>query len=517
MRRSCSPGLSVGSDVVGMSFTRMSYVVYALLVGLSACSFHAERPAGANGVGGAGGMTTMHTGMGGTGVRIDAGDYVGDAYTGPCRNLECRQNTCTRGSCTAQPCAGGGKTTVSGTVYDPAGKVPLYNVVVYVPNAALDPVPEGASCDRCGATVSGKPIASAITDEAGHFSLENVPVGADVPLVLQVGKWRRELTVPMVANCTDTALTDKDQTRLPRNQSEGHIPKIALTTGGADALECLLRKIGIDDAEFTPATGTGRVNLYAGEGGTDHYSTALNGGAAIAGVEPWWNTVGNLMGYDMLLHSCEGDPSPTNKSMAARQAFQQYTSAGGRAFLSHWHNYWIEHGPAPFPMVANFDHQDDMPDPFTATLDTSFPKGQAMANWLVNVGASTTPGQLVIRAAQHTVDTVNPMFSQRWIYSDANPASANVTEHNPSTQYFTFNTPADAPADQQCGRVVMSDIHVSNAGTPADESGTDLPFPTGCKATNLSPQEKALEFMLFDLSSCIIPDSGTPLPPVIIP
>jgi hypothetical protein len=64
---------------------------------------------------------------------------------------------------------------------------------------------------------------------------------------------------------------------------------------------------------------------------------------------------------------------------------------------------------------------------------------------------------------------------------------------------------------------VLSDIHVSNAGTPADQSGTSLPFPTGCKATDLSPQEKALEFMLFDLSSCIIPDSGVPIPPVIVP
>ncbi len=509
MRR--STGLSGGSGVVVVS-----YAGYVLLAGLSGCTFSAERPGTGDGAGGGGG-SAPRTGMGGTGVKIDAGDNVGDAYTGPCRNLECRQNSCTRGSCTAQPCAGGGKTTVSGTVYDPAGKVPLYNVVVYVPNAALDPVPEGASCDRCGATLSGKPIASAITDESGHFSLENVPIGADVPLVIQVGKWRRELTVPMVANCSDTPLSDKNQTRLPRNQSEGHIPKMALTTGSADALECLLRKIGLDDAEFTPAAGTGRVNLYAGAGGTNKYTSTLNGGAAITGVEPWWNSVANLMGYDMLLHSCEGTENPTNKSTAARQAFLQYTSSGGRAFLSHWHNYWVEHGPAPFPMVATFDHQDDLPNPFTATLDTTFPKGQAMATWLVNVGASTTAGQLVIRAGQHTIDTVNTMYSQRWIYSDANAAASQVTLHNPSTQYLTFNTPANVAADQQCGRVVLSDIHVSNAGTPADQSGTSLPFPTGCKATDLSPQEKALEFMLFDLSSCIIPDSGTPIPPVIIP
>jgi hypothetical protein len=133
------------------------------------------------------------------------------------------------------------------------------------------------------------------------------------------------------------------------------------------------------------------------------------------------------------------------------------------------------------------------------------------------VGGSTTPGQLTILAGQHTVDAVNATVSQRWIYSDAMPGARQQTLRNPSVQYFTFNTPTGAPAEQQCGRVVLSDIHVSNAGTPNDQSGPNLPFPSGCQATNLSPQEKALEFMLFDLSSCIIPDSGVPQPPVIIP
>jgi len=115
-------------------------------------------------------------------------------------------------------------------------------------------------------------------------------------------------------------------------------------------------------------------------------------------------------------------------------------------------------------------------------------------------------------AGQHTVDTATPMTSQRWIYLDAMPMAQQRTLHNPSVQYFSFNTPAGTPPEQQCGRVVMSDIHVSNAGTPNDSSSPDLPFPSGCLAMNLSPQEKALEFMLFDLSSCVQDDK---VPPVI--
>ncbi|MES1208617.1 MAG: carboxypeptidase regulatory-like domain-containing protein [Pseudomonadota bacterium] len=421
---------------------------------------------------------------------------------GPCTGLRCQQSSCTVGPCTGMACTGGVQTTVKGRVFDPAGKVPLYGVNVYVPNAALSPLSEGASCD-CETSLSGDPLVREVTDANGDFILKDVPAGANIPLVIQVGKWRREVTIPMVTACTET-VADMATTRLPRNKTEGHIPKIALTTGGLDALECLLRKIGIEDSEFTPETADGRVNLFAGglfngapdgnnSPGTNGYDATLNGGAMFTDASVWWESVDNLNKYDIILHSCEGLSNPRNKSVAARAALKAYADAGGRVFASHWHNYWIEFGAAPWPTVARFSHQNDPQGAFTTTIDTGFPKGLAMSAWLTNVGASTTPGQLTIMGAKRTVAVVNMPAGQRWMY---NPMPESV-------QYFSFNAPVGEM--RQCGKVVFSDLHVSSGSGAAtdDKSNPTLKFPTGCMTTDLSPQEKALEFMLFDLSTCV--------------
>lgn len=481
----------------------------SLLSALAACSGSKgnvfETPDSGTGVSVSSASGSSATG----GSALDSGGLlinVGDA--GGCQGTACTQVTCDAGS----------QTTISGTVYDPAGKVPLYNVIVYVPGAAVQPLPSnGATCDQCGASVSGSPIVITLTDAAGNFVLPNAPAGTAVPLVMQVGKWRRQVTIPVTA-CTNNVVTDANVTRLPRNQSEGDIPRIAIATGGADPLECLFRKIGLDDSEFSTEGGSGRVHLYTGGGYTDadggvhdaasSFASTLNSGEAFADATTLWDNATSLEGYDLFLLACEGELNADTKPDAALGALYDFENAGGRVFASHWHRYWFSNGPAPVPTVASWE---DQPDPAATgviaygTVNTGFPKGQALSEWLQNVDATNDAGLLPIKDSKDNAYAINTSEAEPWItMPNPNAFDAGI---GTAIEYLTFNTPIDQPASAQCGRVVYSDLHVSSGDLPGE------PFPTGCVTQDLSPQEKALEFMLFDLSSCVQSDTSTPTPP----
>ncbi|HUS67344.1 MAG TPA: hypothetical protein VMZ28_22555, partial [Kofleriaceae bacterium] len=397
---------------------------------------------------------------------------------------------------------------------------------VYVPNAPLDPIPSGNdSCDSCDAPLSGEPLVRTKTDVEGKFVLEDMPVGDDIPLVIQSGKWRRMITIPTVTACVDTPLA-ANLTRFPRTQGEfgvieNNIPKIALTTGGADALECLVRKIGIADSQFTNPAGTGRVNLYAGVGGTDRYKAGLNGGASFPNASTLWDDVADLDDYDMVVLSCEGaQDDPGNRPAGSYQNMKDYVDEhSGRVFGSHWHHAWVENGPTPWPDIATENHRDDMPIPNTVNINQTFNKGAALAQWLVNVMASTTLGELVLNAGQHTIAAVNPAYATTWV-SGVNPDPDHDVDNEPAedaVSYYSFNAPAEeADPDLQCGKMVVTDIHVSNT----DDSATNIRFPDvddggdpdGCTSTSLLPEEKALIFLLFDLASCVNSDTNECMP-----
>lgn len=408
-------------------------------------------------------------------------------------------------------CDGDATTTVSGTVYIPSGQLPLYNVMVYVPETELGPLPQGASCS---CEVSGEPIVSTLTDSSGRFVLENVPVGPDIPVVIQVGDWRREINIGTVEPCIDTAVPDRTLT-LPKNQLEGDLPRIAVATGRLDALECLVRKLGVSESEFTNPRGGGRVQLFQGMDGTARYASGLNDGEAFPPAVALWGEAAALKEYDIVLLSCEGDEPPApgeplsdvpNKSEAAMQAMFEYANLGGRLFASHFHSIWFQRGPEPFPSVATFTRASDSAySEITAEVVTGFPKGDAMREWIVSTGTSAD-GRIPIQGGAHTILAENTDYAQRWL----------ETSDPPSVQYISANTPLGASDADQCGRVVLSDLHVSPGYPEGDYSDQLTEFPDGCITEDLTPQEAVLAFMLFDLSACIVPDNQAPVAPPII-
>lgn len=621
-----------------------------------------------------GGTLLAKTEAGGVTLTANATDasYDGDARV--CTGLQCQIDTC----------AGDPKKTVlTGTVYDPAGKNPVYNALVYVPNAAVDAIKEGVSCDSC-ATSSGSPIVSALTGPDGKFELKGVPSGKAIPLVLQVGKWRRQITAD-VTKCTTNTLENPSLVRLPRNRTEGSMPRIAFVSGNADPFQCLFSKMGIDASEVGIPVDTKSVlqpqrvhyyNSYSSRG--DDLSKTYGGAAPSA--KTLFGDATRLKNYDVVILSCEGGEYA--KDATYQKNMVDYANVGGRVFATHFSYVWLQNADAAsnWPaVVQTWNHTGSYSDPLTTYIETSFPKGAAFSQWLTNVGASTTAGQLVLNEPRRDYTYVDSTKATSWMRawhdngiatptgtggacfaasdcgagtkctdagvcstgascsttlacdatlnqvcsnsadcsgahkscssaagtayckyksgttyytnkcasgycangksctadadcaanqtrscaadseckggykcvgyttsktnvcwyksgstltsgvcdgmtcnqssctSDAACGAGNecsggkcVEAHNMEPM-FTFNTPVGASADKQCGRVVFSDFHVSaDAVTVANGTST---YPENCKTGDLSAQEKALEFMLFDLSACITPDYEAPTAP----
>jgi hypothetical protein len=441
-------------------------------------------------------------------------------------------------------CPGGGETTITGKVYDPAGLNPLYNVAVYVPATPLQAlpkgVPTGAAACSCSALYASGSLSGSTTAVDGTFTLKNAPAGAHVPLVLQIGKWRRLVTIDVTA-CQENAQAD-GSLALPGTVAAGdtndNMPDIAVSTGHADTLECLIHRIGVPTTEYVAGAATGgHIHIFSGGDPSGDKGGQTVPGApespAMTGAPPsytdLWSTQDQLMPYDITLLSCEG--GETYK--ANPPALEAYLNAGGRAFASHFHYSWFA-GPfaskqaytAPADWGSNLATWTNPNPPSSdgpiggiiqTTLNGSsmpFAKGLAFQQWLSGVGAlgqnGVPAGELSIYDPRYNaVVAAANVPSQSWIVADSSGMAGQ-------TIYFSFDTPVNldpSPPSADggggaayCGRAVFSDLHV--AGNPMTDD--DTPPPDGCSSKPLSPQEKALEFMLFDLSSCVLPDTVAP-------
>jgi hypothetical protein len=406
-------------------------------------------------------------------------------------------------------------------VYAPNGTLPIYNALVYVPNAPLAPFPPELACDRCGALPSGEPVVSAVTDARGAFRLAKVPVGADIPVVIQVGKWRRQFVIPNVAACTETSVTDHDQTRLPRNRTEGDMPRIAITTGSCDNLVCLIPKLGIAPEEWGIEGDGKAVTFYRGyeiEGDFDpHKDDRFTGSLATrtdaAGL---WGDYETLSRYDVAIFSCECGEFPENKSDVAYDVVTRYLAAGGRVFGTDFQYVWWQHSTDP-DLVSAADVPGALPDGYPVglspiKLDTSFPKGKALADWLSIVEPQNVYGEVVSSAVFDNFAGVTPGVAQVWGSSAETDDMTVRVDHDRARidpRFITVNMPAGAPVAEQCGKAAHLDAHISEISPREFER-----FPDSCGA-ELANGEQVLAFFFFDLAACIQEDSKPVVPPPI--
>jgi hypothetical protein len=449
-----------------------------------------------------GGRGSAATG-GGSGLvfNIDAsaGGHPSTATT--CKNLQCQQTVCPSGS----------ETTLSGTAYAPNGTLPLFNAIVYVPNAALAPFSTELTCDRCGALPSGDPLVSAITDSHGRFTLKNVPDGKDIPLVIQVGRWRRQVTIPSVPACTTTTITDHELTRLARNRKEGDLPRIAITTGSCDSLVCLLQKIGIDPAEWGVAGEDKPVTLYRGFENAyyDPYAATrfdahLN---TMTSASTLWGDYSKLSKYDIALFSCECGEFEDNKGATAYDVVTHYLAQGGRVFGTDYQYIWYKRSTdtqlrAAFGVPASSEPATGL----TVTLATAFPKGKALAEWyaFLNPPPASEYGKILCEDVFDNFTSAAQPATQVWGSSE---------QGSPNTQhprFITMNTPVGLPTEHQCGRAVHLAAHISNA-----DPSKMRKFPDDC-ASFLAAGEMVMAFFLFDAAACLQDDVKPVEPPPVI-
>ncbi|MFN0247492.1 MAG: hypothetical protein ACKV2T_11450 [Kofleriaceae bacterium] len=424
----------------------------------------------------------------------------GDGGGGPGDDGGPGSDACTGLACQVASCPQNMETRVLGTVFLPNGMTPLANADIYVPSRDPGPIEHGAMCANCG-PLPGDPITRVRSDSAGRFVLRNIPSGADIPVVITAGKWRRQLRLAQVDDCTETVLAT-DVSRLPRSRADMtppttsvDLPTIAVSTGQADALECLVRKIGIADSEFGTVGSPAAVHLF---------SPGVNGGARMgpfgvfaSSTTALWGSFTTLAPYDLVMLSCEGVVDASTKPASALAAMKSYADAGGRIWAEHQHNLWIDGLPASgltqpeWETIADFSPNSMNLPAGDILIDTANPAGMDFATWQQNV-SGIAAGRIPMPNGEGrtTAISVDMTRAIRWAYF--------ILSGMMRPQNFMFTTPV-TPGQNRCGRVAFSDMHVSASSM----SQSNQPFPAGCSNAPMTAQELAMAYLLFELQSCV--------------
>jgi hypothetical protein len=409
-------------------------------------------------------------------------------------------------------------TRVTGKVYDPSGapptsganNIPLAGITVFQPAGPLTTFTDGVACDSCS-SLSSPMQTSALTDATGSFTLDNVSPGTSVPIVVQSGRWRRRVNIPVTACALNTPAAGTF--KMPKDRTEGDIPKIALIQNNYDPLECWLRKVGVAASEILPRTNatvtSNRIDLFRSSGMSTS-PTATSGSNLLNSY---------LNQYAAVMMGCDVGGVVENASNTQKTRVRDWADDGGRLFLTDLAgDYMVHDGANPWPSTATwYGGSSTVSLPARGHMYTTTAPQILFRDWMSNVGGSTDYGFGTMRSDEAYRRMTDPLgISIGWIRGQSN----NNWGSSPNGNYllsYSFDTPFNA--SPTCGRVIFNAIHTSpvrvSGGVPVSSSKT---FPGSCQlGAGMTSEEKALEYQFFQLTACALGGDPPPTPPTTTP
>ena len=395
------------------------------------------------------------------------------------------------GNVPTAPSCPGQASIIQGTVFAPNGTDPVPGATVFVPAKTPELFPPAVKCEACASLGSSNNYWTTITKWNGSFVLTGVCPGTR-SLIFQNGRFRRLITVKVGAKTT--IKIPNHQSRLPRRNREFNvsdaIPKIAVATGDYDKMECVLRKMGLQD---------GTYDLFEG-------AKLLKSFPARPSFASLVNNLSKMKTYNIIFINCTDNTHEVQlKNSNVINNLQKYVQAGGRLYVTDWSYDWIEQvsGFAPFidfePGVSG-----STPEPVNAAaLGADGLKVQAsikdsrMAQWLTLFAGSINNGKSLIEHFLVDWVVMNKLHKEAKLWVEGTVRfKSGQTVHRPLTVTFNF---------KNCGKILFSSYHTE--GRDAELKAYPLPakpFPQYC-GSHFSPQDRILEYLIFDIANCIKP------------
>ncbi|TAK32432.1 MAG: hypothetical protein EPO40_02615 [Myxococcaceae bacterium] len=397
-------------------------------------------------------------------------------------------------------CPVGGSAQLTGRTFAPNGRDPIPGVRVYVVPAgqAFAPPATGVVCQHCAAPPAA--LASTLSNPDGTFTLYGAALdpGGTFAVAFESGGFRHVEHAVALGRCGRLALPAA-RTRLPGvSAGDDAAPRIAVA--GYRTAPSGPRTVDVND-RFTHVLDAIGLTAYDT---FDPDRAGTNGGRGpdLLGLLADATT---LARYQILITPCGVlgvfDPS-THLTAPMIANLQGWLARGGRLYASDLAYPIVAHAyPGGIVFASGHPARGEPADigvglAGTAALQATVDEPGLRA-WLQQVGAvapgaSTLP-VLDLRdpwAAMDTLPSAELMPGPNGSRSGTVWVSGDVSWHEgpPGPHHHPLTVQVDYPGagGDYCGRIVFTSYHVQ----------------TGTGAT-LSPQERVLEYLFFQLSSCI--------------